>query len=91
MKRSAGMLVSGVIAGLVLVGCSPAVQGGDTKCKDFVGADEKTQNQAVNKMIKDRKGADPTSLEVTGTRVSALAWCQSLGSQDAPIKDAPHL
>lgn len=91
MKRSAGMLVSGVIAGLVLVGCSPAVQGGDTKCKDFVGADEKTQNQAVNKMIKDRKGADPTSLEVTGTRVSVLAWCQTLGQQDAPIKDAPHL
>ena len=36
MKRSAGVLVSGVIAGLVLVGCSPAVQGGDTKCKDFL-------------------------------------------------------
>ena len=42
-------------------------------------------------MIKDRKGADPSSLEVTGTRASALAWCQTLGQQDAPIKDAPHL
>ena len=91
MKRSAGVVVSGVIAGLMLVGCSPAVQGGDTKCKDFVGADEKTQNEAVNKMIKDRKGADPSSLEVTGQRVSALAWCQTVAQQDAPIKDAPHL
>ncbi|SHV92396.1 Uncharacterised protein [Mycobacteroides abscessus subsp. abscessus] len=84
-------MVSGVVAALALVGCSPAVQGGDTKCKDFVGADEKTQNQAVNKMIKDRKSAEPSSLEVTGQRVSALAWCQTVAGQDAPIKDAPHL
>lgn len=91
MKRSAGVVVSSVIAGLMLVGCSPAVQGGDTKCKDFVSADEKTQNEAVNKMIKDRKGADPSSLEVSGTRVAAVAWCQTAGQQDAKIKDAPHI
>ena len=42
-------------------------------------------------MIKDRKGADPSSLEVSGTRVAAVAWCQTAGQQDAKIKDAPHI
>ena len=91
MKKLASVLMSGLAAGVVLVGCTPEVTGGDTKCKDFVGADEKTQNEAVNKMIKDRKGADPSSLEVSGTRASALAWCQTVGQQDAPIKNAPHI
>jgi acid stress chaperone HdeA len=91
MKRSAGVLVSGVIAGLMLVGCSPSVLGGDTKCKDFVGADEKTQNEAINKMLKDEKGADPASLEVSGTRLAVQAFCQTVGKQDSTIKEAPHL
>jgi acid stress chaperone HdeA len=92
MKRSAGVLVSGVFAGLMLVGCSaPSVQGGDTPCKDFVSADEKTQNEAINKMLKDEKGADPASLEVTGTRLAVQTYCQTAGTQDTPIKNAPHL
>jgi acid stress chaperone HdeA len=91
VKRSAGVLVSGVIAGLMLVGCSPAVQGGDTKCKDFVGAEEKTQNEAINKMLKDEKGVEPASLEVTGTRLAVQTFCQTTGKQDSTIKEAPHL
>jgi acid stress chaperone HdeA len=91
MKRSAGVLVSGVVAGLMLVGCSPSVQGGDTKCKDFVSADEKTQNEAVNKMLKDEKGAEPASLEISGTRLAVQTFCQTVGKQDSTIKEAPHL
>lgn len=91
MKRSAGVLVSGVVAGLMLVGCSPSVQGGDTKCKDFVSADEKTQNEAVNKMLKDEKGAEPASLEISGTRLAVQTFCQTTGKQDSTIKEAPHL
>ncbi|WP_238997048.1 hypothetical protein [Mycolicibacterium sp. CBMA 361] len=83
--------MAALTAGLVLAGCSPAVQGGNTKCSDFVGADEKTQNAAVNKMIKDLKGVSPSSLEVTGTRAAIQVWCQTVGQQDAPIKNAPHL
>ena len=96
MKRSAGVLFSGLIAGLlggsVLVGCSaPSVTGGDTKCKDFLGADQSTQTQAVSKMLKDEKGADAPSLEITGTRLSVQTWCQTAGTQDSTIKEAPHL
>ena len=91
MKRSARVLLSGVVAGVMLVGCSPAVMGGDTTCKDFIAADQQTQDEAVAKMLKDERGRNPATLETTGTRLSVLAFCQTLGTQDSKIKEAPHL
>jgi acid stress chaperone HdeA len=91
MKRLAGVLFSALVAGAVLAGCSPAVTGGDTRCEDFVGSDEKTQNDAVAKMLKDEKGADAPQLEVTAVRLSALTFCQTVGKQDSKLKEAPHL
>ncbi|WP_454788434.1 hypothetical protein [Mycolicibacterium lutetiense] len=91
MKRSVSVLLSGLATGLVLVGCSPAITGGDTKCKDFIGQDEKTQNEAVAKMLKDEKGSDAAQLEITGTRLAVQAFCQTVGKQDSKIKEAPHL
>jgi acid stress chaperone HdeA len=91
MKRSARVLVSSVVAGVVLVGCSPAVMGGDTTCKDFIAADQQTQEEAVAKMLKDERGRNPATLETTGTRLSVLAFCQTLGTQESKIKEAPHL
>jgi acid stress chaperone HdeA len=91
MKRSAGVLFPGLVAGVMLVGCSPSVMGGDTTCKDFLGADEKTQTDAVAKMLKDEKGTDAAQLEITGTRLSVSTFCQTAGKQDSKIKEAPHL
>jgi acid stress chaperone HdeA len=91
MKRSAAVLVSGLIAGVVFAGCSPAVTGGDTTCKDFSAADQNTQSEAVAKMLKDEKGHNAATMEVTGTRLSVLAFCQTIGTQDSKIKEAPHL
>ncbi|OLP00707.1 hypothetical protein BVU76_18925 [Mycolicibacterium porcinum] len=91
MKRSVSVLMSGLATGLVLVGCSPAITGGDTKCKDFIGQDEKTQNEAVGKMLKDEKGTDAAQLEITGTRLAVQTFCQTVGKQDSKIKEAPHL
>ncbi|MBN3512739.1 hypothetical protein [Mycolicibacterium nivoides] len=91
MKRSVSVLLSGLATGLVLVGCSPAITGGDTKCKDFIGQDEKTQNEAVSKMLKDEKGTDAAQLEITGTRLAVQTFCQTVGKQDSKIKEAPHL
>lgn len=91
MKRTTGVMVSGLVAGVMLAGCSPAVTGGDTTCEDFIGQDEKTQNDAVAKMLKDEKGAEPAQLEITGTRVSVLTFCQTAGKQESKIKEAPHL
>ncbi|MED5815156.1 hypothetical protein VST63_22580 [Mycolicibacterium sp. 050232] len=91
MKRSVSVLMSGLVTGMVLVGCSPAITGGDTKCKDFIGQDEKTQNEAVSKMLKDEKGTDAAQLEITGTRLAVQTFCQTVGKQDSKIKEAPHL
>jgi acid stress chaperone HdeA len=91
MIRTTGVLVSGLVAGVMLAGCSPTVTGGDTKCKDFASADDKTQTDAVATMLKDEKGADAAQLEITGTRLSVQAFCQTAGKQDSRIKEAPHL
>jgi acid stress chaperone HdeA len=91
MKRSVGVLFSGLVAGVMLAGCTPAMTGGETRCEDFIGADQKTQNDAVAKMLKDERGADAAQLEITGTRVSVLTFCQTVAKQDSKIKEAPHL
>jgi acid stress chaperone HdeA len=84
-------MFAALAAGVALVGCSPAVTGGDTKCEDFIGQDEKTQNEAVAKMLKDEKGTDAAQLEVTGTRLAVQTFCQTAGTPDTKIKEAPHL
>ena len=64
--------------------------GGDTKCKDFTTQDEKKQNDEVSKMLKDKSGTDPTNVEISATRLSALTYCQTVGKPDTKISEAPH-
>lgn len=91
MRRTAAALLAAGAASAVLVGCSPSVTGGDTPCKDFTGADEQTQNEAITKMLKDEKGTDPQQVEISGTRLAVQTWCQTLGTPDSKIKEAPHV
>lgn len=92
MKRLSMVAVSGLAAVALLSGCSGDVinQGGDTKCKDFLTAEEKDQNESVSKMLKDENGTDPSNLEITATRVAAQGYCQILGNEETMIKEAPH-
>jgi acid stress chaperone HdeA len=81
------------IAMLLLSGCSASQiinTGGDTKCKDFTTQDEKKQNDEVTKMLKDKSGVQPTNLEISATRLSASTYCQTLGTPDTKISQAPH-
>lgn len=81
------------IAALLFSGCSPSEvinTGGDTKCKDFVTHDEKKQNDEVSKMLKDKNGTEPSGLELTATRTSVSAYCQTVGKPDSKISEAPH-
>lgn len=82
-----------VVATLMFSGCSASKiinTGGDTKCKDFTTQDEKKQSEEVSKMLKDKSGAEPSSIEITATRLSAQTWCQTLGKPDSKISEAPH-
>ena len=92
MKRLTLMLVTGAAAAVVATGCSSSIvnTGGDTSCKDFNGQDEAKQNDELTKMLKDEKGADPTSLEITATRIAVSTYCKTLGTPDTKIKDTPH-
>jgi acid stress chaperone HdeA len=91
MKQIAAAMAT--IAVLLSSACS-ALQiintGGDTKCKDFTTQDEKKQNDEVSKMLKDKSGADPSNLEISATRLSAMTYCQTLGKPDTKISEAPH-
>ncbi|MCV7383532.1 hypothetical protein [Mycolicibacter longobardus] len=74
-------------------GCSASQvinTGGDTRCKDFVEQDQKKQDDEVTKMLKDQSGAEPASLEISATRLSALTYCKTLGKPDSKISEAPH-
>lgn len=92
MKRIAPATVA--IAMVLFSGCSVSQlvnTGGDTKCKDFTTQDEKKQNEEISKMLKDKSGAEPNNLEITATRLSALTYCQTVGTQDSKISEAPHV
>nr|WP_280828441.1 hypothetical protein [Mycobacterium sp. OTB74] len=89
MRRLVTAVVLG--AGLVLAGCSPAQTGGDTTCKNFLGAELSQQDAAVAKLLKDERGKEATNLEITGTRIAVQAYCQTGGTPDSKIKQAPHL
>jgi acid stress chaperone HdeA len=81
------------IATLLFSGCSASEvinTGGDTKCKDFTTQDEKKQNDEVTKMLKDKSGVQPNNLEISATRLSASTYCQTLGTPDTKISQAPH-
>ncbi|ORV91900.1 hypothetical protein AWC11_09435 [Mycobacterium interjectum] len=91
MKQIAAAAVA--VAALLSGACSASQvinTGGDTKCKDFTTQDEKKQSDEVSKMLKDKSGADPTSMEISATRLSATTWCQTLGKPDSKISEAPH-
>ena len=91
MKRFAPPAV--IIAALMFSACSPSEvinTGGDTKCKDFVSQDEKKQSEEVSKMLKDKSGTEPASLEITATRLSVQTYCQTVGKPDSKISEAPH-
>jgi acid stress chaperone HdeA len=91
MKQGAAAMAA--IAVLLSSACSASQiinTGGDTKCKDFTTQDEKKQNDEVSKMLKDKSGADPSNLEISATRLSAMTYCQTLGKPDTKISEAPH-
>ena len=91
MKRPT--LATITVAALLFSGCSASEvinTGGDTKCKDFTTQDEKKQNDEISKMLKDKSGTDPNNIEISATRLSALTYCQTVGTQDSKISEAPH-
>ena len=93
MNRLTTLLAAGLAAAALATGSSSSVanQGGDTRCKDFSSADEKTQNEAITKMLKDEGKNEPANIELAGTRMSVQTYCQTAGTQDTRISDAPHL
>jgi acid stress chaperone HdeA len=91
MKQIA--LATVVAAVFILNACSASQvinTGGDTRCKDFATQKEKKQNEEISKMLKDKSGSEPNNLQVSATRLSVMTYCQTFGSKDSKISEAPH-
>lgn len=85
-------LAAGVLSTVSLASCSGVLnQGGDTTCKTFLSQDENTQNDEINKMLKDKNQTDPNGLQTMATRNSVIAYCKTLGNDNSQIKEAPHI
>ena len=82
------------IVAFLLTGACSASQvintGGNTKCKDFLGHDESKQGDEVAKMLKDKRGAEPATAEISVTRLAVSAYCKTLGTPESKISEAPH-
>lgn len=78
------------VTAVSLAGCSDVInQGGDTTCKEFLTQDDNAQNDAVNKMLKDENQQEPSGLQTTAAKNSAMAYCKTLGNEKARSKK-PH-
>ncbi|AMU31822.1 Uncharacterised protein [Mycobacteroides abscessus] len=80
------------VTAVSLAGCSNVInQGGDTTCKEFLTQDDNAQNDAVTKMLKDENQQEPSGLQTTAAKNSAMAYCKTLGNEKSKIKEAPHI
>lgn len=79
-------------APILLGGCSTVEKltnkGGDTTCEDFNADDAEKQRSAVAKMLADKKGEEPTNLELSGTQLAVSAYCKTIGKDSDKISRA---
>lgn len=89
MNRIAKAVGAALCAGVTLVGCSAvtANKGGDTSCGEFKKMEVDDQADVISKMLKDDKGKEASNLEVSATRISAVAFCNTLGTDSSKVKD----
>ncbi|BBX23515.1 hypothetical protein MTER_29260 [Mycolicibacter terrae] len=77
---------------LLLGGCSSVSQvinkGGDTTCGEFNSHNEEKQRSEVSKMLKDKKGNEPSNMELSATRVAVSAYCKTIGKDSDKISNA---
>ena len=57
--------------------------------KDFIAADEKTQNETITKMIKDEGKNEPSNLELSGRRLAVQTYCQTVGTPALKLTCSP--
>lgn len=70
---------------LVACGGSPGA-GGDTSCGDFKELSSSDQSEVIKDFLSSKGKSDPSNFEVSATRVSAVAYCKTAGSDTSPIR-----
>lgn len=86
MNKIAKVIAVAGCAATLLSGCSSA-KGGDTTCADFNKMDGQQQTDVIKQMLKEDKGKDVSNLEAGATKISAKAFCATLGKDSSKIRD----
>lgn len=87
VRRVTEVAVVGLCLVFLAAGCSAGRKGGDTTCAEFNKLNKNDQSAAISQMLKDQDGKEASNLEVAATRLSASAFCKTLGRDSSRIKD----
>jgi acid stress chaperone HdeA len=67
--------------------CGSPGDGGETACGDFNGMSSSDQSSVIKDFLSEKGKSDPSNFEVGATRMSAIAYCKTAGSDSSPIKN----
>lgn len=80
-----GLATASALLCLTIAGCGGPGDGGSTTCGDFTSMSGDDQKQVIKDYLSEKGDSDAGSLKVGATRLSALAYCKTVGSDSSPI------
>lgn len=84
MRHRCAVLITLVVA---LTACGSPGAGGDTSCGEFREMSQSDQTAVIKDFLSAKGKSDPSNFEITANRLSAVAYCETAGSDSSPIKD----
>lgn len=74
-----------VVLAVLLSGCGAGNAGGDTTCESYLEMNVDEQTDVVRAWLKDKGDPEANGSTVTINRLSALAFCNTMGRPSDPI------
>lgn len=80
------ILVALTLVPLLLLGaCGSGNAGGDTTCGDYLTMNSSGQDEVIRTWLEDKGDADPAGGTVALNKLSAVAFCNTVGRASDPI------
>ena len=85
-KASAIALALAAIA-VSVAGCGGGSKGGATPCGDYLKMDNAGQEKVIRDFMSEKGDTDPDNGMVALSKGSAIAYCNTVGSDSDPISN----
>lgn len=87
-RRGWRAVVALLASSVIVAGCSgsSANNGGDTSCADFLEMNGSEQTEVITKFMED-EGRDLSGANVNLHKLSAIAFCNTVGMPDSKIRE----